>query len=402
MQFSASSDRLVSRPFLIVGGSIAALTAVFAVWGVFGNLRSEVEGQGLIVRGKHLVTVYSRQAGVIEKQYKQLDQLVAKGEKLLALDIADQSIQRDAAQKLKQASDPLNSRATAASNQVEILSLKTLKAAQLALEKNEETLLKLIEEQRNQYHSAKKLYESKQVSADEVASAFGGLSQLEQQLQSLRRDVVSQSIGYHQAIQSNAQNRAQIVNDQIQNDSGLSQLNLSIDQSLKIASPINGYVASYSATVGDYVNPGDPLITMMPKSGDLRAIILVSSQDFERIKVGDQALIAPSSSPSIRFGYVKGHVDALAESPATEVELIKAFGSQEIAQTLLQNFSRDGAMDLPFLVGVKLDVSSNGQPVWTLGRQPPWGLRPGSSAAARITSQEVRPISLVLPFLRGL
>lgn len=402
MQFSASSDRLVSRPFLIVGGSIAALTTVFAIWSVFGNLRSDVEGQGLIVKGKHLVTVYSRQAGVIEKQYKQLDQQVAKGEKLLALDIADQSIQRDAAQKLKQASDPLISRATAASNQVEILSLKTLQAAQLALEKNEETLLKLIEEQRNQYYSAKNLYESKQVSADEVASAFGQLSQLEQQLQSLRQDVVSQSIGYHQVIQSNAQSRAQVVNNQIQNEAGLSQLNLSINQSLKITSPINGYIASYSATVGDYVNPGDPLITLMPNSGNLRAIVLVSSQDFERIKIGDQALIAPSSSPSIRFGYIKGQVDSLAESPATEVELIKAFGSQEIAQTLLQNFGRNGALDLPFLVGVKLDVSSNGQPVWTLGRQPPWGLRPGSSATARITSQEVRPISLVLPFLRGL
>ena len=81
---------------------------------------------------------------------------------------------------------------------------------------------------------------------------------------------------------------------------------------------------------------------------------------------------------------------------------MKAFGSTVTVQSLLGSFNTGGEVNLPFLVDVEVEQDKNGQPVWTLGKQPPWGTRAGSMLTAKIVSDTVRPISLILPFLRGL
>lgn len=113
-------------------------------------------------------------------------------------------------------------------------------------------------------------------------------------------------------------------------------------------------------------------------------------------------LLSPTSTPSVRFGYIKGKVVGMAQAPATQGELMKAFGSSITVQSLLGSFNAGGQVDLPFLVNVVVEQDQTGLPVWTLDKQPPWGMRPGSTTTARIVSDKVRPISLVLPFLRGL
>ena len=67
----------------------------------------------------------------------------------------------------------------------------------------------------------------------------------------------------------------------------------------------------------------------------------------------------------------------------------------------MQSFGSGGQVNLPYLVDVSVE-EKGAQPVWTLGRQPPCGVRPGSAATARVISDQVRPISLLLPFIRGL
>ena len=402
MSFFSVSDKVISRPFYLTGIILGGLTSIGLLWSFFGELKSEVEGVGIIVRGNHLVTVFSPQGGTIKQQFKILDDNVGKGERLYSLDVSQQVIQKNTTELKSRALKPLANKSLSAGFKIENESYDDwLKAKEIyRLEKG--TLKSLIAEQEAVYQRVLLLYNSKKASASELASAYGNLSQLKQQLLGYKQSIDQQKMGYFQAVQSNAQNRIGLQNDNLSLDSSLRELSLVINQSIDIKAPINGTIASVSAVAGSYVNPGDPMITLMPSEGALHAILLVGSSDVKRIKKGDSVLISPSESPAIRFGYVEGSITAIAESGATEEELIKLFGSTETAQSLLQNFSQGGATNLPILVDTEIKFTKSGNPQWTLGKQPPWGLSAGGSATARIVAQKVRPISLIFPFLGGI
>ena len=68
---------------------------------------------------------------------------------------------------------------------------------------------------------------------------------------------------------------------------------------------------------------------------------------------------------------------------------------------MLQSFNAAGQLNLPYLVIIELVRNRQGQPIWTFGRQPPWGVRAGDGATVKIVASQAAPLSLLLPFLRG-
>lgn len=71
----------MSKPLLIGGGVIGLLALGGFGWSVFGTLKSEVSGVGLIIRGERLFTVTSKQAGLVGEEFVILDQQVKKRSK---------------------------------------------------------------------------------------------------------------------------------------------------------------------------------------------------------------------------------------------------------------------------------------------------------------------------------
>ena len=80
------ANDLVDRRFVYVAGSLAVLTGATLLWSIFGSLKLESSGIGIIVRGKHFYTVSSKQQGVVSKQFFELDQPVKAGDILMSLD----------------------------------------------------------------------------------------------------------------------------------------------------------------------------------------------------------------------------------------------------------------------------------------------------------------------------
>jgi multidrug resistance efflux pump len=395
------ANDLVDRPFVYVTAGLGLLTGATLIWSVFGSLKLETSGVGLVVRGDHFFTVSSKQQGVVAKQFFELDQEVKAGDVLLSLDTQADKLGLEASSKTLDIALPLARLNDNAGRNAENIALDNIRTAESIFKSNEASLRSLISKQQLAYNGVQALYARNQVSSDELASAYSSLLQLKQQLADLQNDVQQQKINYQQIRQSNAQSKIDLASQNISTASSIAQSKLVLNQSALIRSPVDGTMISYDVKLGGYANPGDPLVTISPKNGPLRAILLVGSDQFARIKKGDRVLISPSASPAIRFGYIRGTVTAKADAPATGAELLKAFGSQDIVQSLQQSFNQGGQVNLPYLVSVLIE-EKNQQPVWTLGRQPPWGVRAGSQATARIISEQVRPISLVLPFLRGL
>jgi len=399
--FERRANDLVDRPFTYITGALAALTGATLLWSIFGSLRMESTGLGIIVRGKHFITISSKQQGVVAKQFFELDQDVKAGDILMSLDTEENQLALDASLKTLKIAEPLSSLSNSAGQQAEAVARSNIVGAEMIYRRNSAALKSLILKQEQAYAAMQKLYSEKQASSDELAQSYSSLLDLKQQLLGLENDIREQRINLQQLVQSNAQAKLNLASQNISTASSAATSKIVVDQSKLIRSPINGTIISYDVPLGGFANPGDPLMTLVPKTGPLRAILLVGSDQFERVRKGDRVLLSPSASPSIRFGYIKGTVTAKADAPATSAELLRAFGSDEIVQSLMQSFGEGGQVNLPYLVAVAIEEKDN-QPIWTLGKQPPWGVRPGSVATARIVSDQVRPISLLLPFVRGL
>jgi multidrug resistance efflux pump len=339
---------------------------------------------------------------VIKSQRVKLNDRVRAGDVLMSLDASQQQIQIRASREQLAASIPLTRTSIIAGKQLEITNLRLLQQAQQAYANQAPSLKIRIEQQEKAYRGVQALYKSGVVSASDLSSTFDELTNLKSELIQLAQAVSNSKAAYEQIRQQNAGNSFNLVQQNANLVSGLKGLDETVNQAMFIRSPVDGTVAGFEVTVGNYANPGDPLITIMPSKGPLRAIILVGSNYFQRINVGDDVLLSPTATPAVRFGYIKGKVLKLAKAPASQGELMKAFGSSVTVQSFLGSFNSGGQVNLPYLVDVAVEQDKNGQPVWTLGNQPPWGMRPGTPATARIVSDKTQPISLILPFLRGL
>lgn len=394
------SNAVVKRPFLITTVCLSVLGATTLVWTIFGSLKLESTGIGVILRGKHFVTISARTSGVIKRQYFELNDEVNEGQIVLSMASEIDKIRLEQTQKTIDKSKPLIKQSKEAGR----VDVKNASDSILQVKKEIKgsmpNLKNLISDQEIAYNGLLKLYSNGQVGTQELANAFSSLSDLKQQKFELEQQLQNTESRYHQILQQNAQNEIQLGSDLIDNQSQKAQLLETIKQAKDLRAPLSGTIVSYNIPLGGFAQEGDPLITLSPSKGPLRAIVLVGAKDYGRIKVGDKALVSPSASPSIRFGYIKGRVFSKSKAPATNAELLKAFGSQETAQTLIDSFSRQGRADLPYLVDIIID-EKNKVPIWTLGKQPPWGVSLGSEASVRIISDEASPISLVIPFMRG-
>ena len=393
---------LSDKPLQVVAVALASLTGGVLIWGCFGTLRSEVTGTGMIIRGRHLFVVNSKQQGVIKSQNVRVNDQVKAGTLLMSLDMSQQQIQIRSNRQQLEVSKPLSGLSVAAGKQLEASNLHLQQQAERAYANQGPALQRRIVQQEKAYQGVQSLYKSSVASASDVAASFDELTNLKSQLLQLSQAVESSRAAVHQARQQNAGNAINLVQQNAGLIAGLQGLNETVNQAQFIRAPISGTLVGFEVTVGDFANPGDPLMTIMPSEGPLQALLLVGSDQFQRINVGDEVLLSPTATPSVRFGYIRGRVSRLAKAPASQGELMKAFGSTVIVQNLLGSFNAGGAVNVPFLIDVEVEQDSKGQPIWTLGKQPPWGMPPGSMATARIVSDKVRPISLILPFLRGL
>jgi len=394
--------KIITKPFLVVIWLSGGLSIGLLGWSVFGSLPSEVTGTGMLVRGLRMVVVEAKVGGTVKAIHFKVNSLVSPSNVVMALDASQQVIQLLGAEEQLKTGLPIAQKSDRAGRAAETTAFNALQLAQARLNQQGPTLKRRQAELNSMVAEANSLYQRRLISSIDLASVAQNLAQVNDQLHGLQDALNQQTIAYQQVRQQNAGSRFQLVQQNIGTGASAAGIRETIKQATQIKPPLSGQLISVSKQVGDVVNPGDGLFTIMPTQGDLRAILLVSSSNVKRISVGDEVLISPEESPSTRFGFIKGTVTGVGTAPATQAETLKAYGTAEAVQSFANSFSQQPGVDLPYLVLVKIQQDRQGRPVWTLGRQPPWGFRPGGVANARIITSRIRPIQLLIPSLRRL
>jgi membrane fusion protein len=152
---------------------------------------------------------------------------------------------------------------------------------------------------------------------------------------------------------------------------------------LTVTAPVNGVVATQMAKPGQAVQAGQPLMSLLPKDGELEADLLVPSVAIGFIEQGDSVLLRYQAYPYQKFGHQRGTVARISRSALTPSELGVLIGS-----------AQQGG---PYY---RVTVMLTGQAIIAYGKSEP--LKPGMLLDAEILGEQRRLIEWVFEPLYSL
>ncbi len=103
---------------------------------------------------------------------------------------------------------------------------------------------------------------------------------------------------------------------------GLNQeaVRMEADGELLLRAPVAGLVASRLVEAGQAVQPGQPIVSLLPDGSELRAQLLVPSSAIGFIKPGDRVLLRYQAYPYQKFGAHEGTVIRISRSALVETQ----------------------------------------------------------------------------------
>lgn len=181
-----------------------------------------------------------------------------------------------------------------------------------------------------------------------------------------------------------------------------------LQQAEEVMSPYDGEVVEIQHDVGELVQEGAALMTVLPaepvptSKGDaspapLLVMLFVPDTDGKKITAGMTAEITPSTVRREEYGFIVGRVKQVAAIPSTPEGMTHVLKNQRLAEAL----SAGGA---PFAVELELipNAATPSGYTWSSGPGPNIAISPGTLAHGDIWIRRLRLIEFAVPALHGL
>ncbi len=231
--------------------------------------------------------------------------------------------------------------------------------------------------QRYQHLSEERFVSEMQVKRQQQAllEQVGSQQALERQAGSVRRNIAQLQQTLHELpaqrqVQAAGADRdlAVLEQERVQADA---------NSELLIKAPAAGLIANRSISVGQAVQVGQPLLTLLPAGATLQAQLLVPSRAIGFIAPGDTVLLRYQAFPYQKFGHHRGKVVRISRSALSAGEVSALGGSDQANEPL-------------YRVLVALDS----QMITAYGKPEP--LRPGMLVDADILGEQRKLYEWVL------
>lgn len=378
------------RGWILAGFAITAATLVllFLFFGDYTR-RSRVSGQ--LVPSAGLVTVMAPAVGVIQKMLVDEGESVSQGQALgivsvpralaSGVRVADalgevlRRRQAGAAGEARSREALMRAQAAGIERQIRIARDELEGIAKEIATRGQQVRLarKILERYRrlssDHFVSELELQQQEQLVLEQVSTRQG----LERQHRSILRTVaqLEQRLAEMPAQQATQdavleQELAVIARDRVQTLTGAE---------LMVKAPAAGMVASRTVEVGQGVQAGQPLLTLLPKDSGLEARLLLPSRAIGFIEPGDSVLLRYQAFPHQKFGHHRGTVRQVSRSALAEANSMT--GAQERREPV-------------YRVRVELEA----QTIMAYGK--PEALRPGMLVQADILGESRKLYEWVL------
>lgn len=425
------------------------------LWSIFGNIPITVTGKGILINPRRVVQLQSPISGQLQSLTIRSGQCVKKDEIIGIINPADKKQQlqqqRDKLAQLKQQA----AKTTAVRQQRSQLETAAITAERNSLKQRLQDTQKMTPRIQNEGSNSisqqrlnlqKKLKDAQEltpilqkrlrkqqqlqqqgaISSERVLQAEQeyrqtrqNISEIQAQLQQLR----VQETELQQKYQENLNNITQIQvelekldtrskqleqdnleaantqNNQIQElQQTIARLRKEVSDNSIIKSPHSGCILEITTNGGQYVNPGTRLGTLQT-TGTVKEMMSVSYfavEDGKKIRPGMQVLITPDTVKRTRFGGIIGKITEMTPFPITSEGAASLVGNPEVVQKIMG----EGGGKIEAMSQMQLDPKTASGYKWSSSSGPQLEISPGTTTTVRVTVEQRKPITFVLPILR--
>jgi HlyD family secretion protein len=182
------------------------------------------------------------------------------------------------------------------------------------------------------------------------------------------------------------------ISDLMRNLEGLRD---NMERSSRVISHIEGRVVEVESYQGALVNSGQPIVSIEPLVGSLKAYAYISASKVKEIQRGMEVHLSPSGVHREEHGYMIGRVDYVGEYPATMEAILRTFENETLARSMIG----EGPVTQVEVRLLPNDNTPSGY-TWSTRKGSPTKVTSGSVCEVEVVSLQQRPIELVLPYMK--
>jgi HlyD family secretion protein len=161
----------------------------------------------------------------------------------------------------------------------------------------------------------------------------------------------------------------------------------------KLKSRISGRVVEVTASVGDFLSPGSPVILVQPDADEnqLTFVVFISSDQVKPVKKGMRTELELSAFPPTKYGKLVAEVVSVSPMPMSSSGLMKELRNDQLVNQITQNGS-------PFMV--KVDIlrdAKTGEFLWSSSSTSKRELQVGMLGVGSIITRYERLAWLLFP-----
>lgn len=328
--------------------AVGMLLAVTMVWAFTGTIIRTATGHGIIVRNSAvgIIEVSGQGTGAILDVLVEQGDVIKAGEAIAKLDLSQ--IQEQLA------------------NQQEALS-KLREQDRLQREDEEERLRIMEEKLANQQN----LFSKGLITKTPVLETRSAIYEVQARSFQRQQQILEQSLR-------------------------IRELQTKYDQEGVIRSSHEGRVTEVVVSRGNFVQPGKTILRIESLHGTYEAVVYVPAIEGKKVKEGMTVRLAPSIVKPEEFGYLMAQVAWVSPFPVTREYLMSELGSNEhLVNSLLENGT---AVEL--VARLQPDPATPSGFRWSSSRGPNLKLESGTLCQSSVVLERVRPISLLVPFIK--
>lgn len=378
---------------------IAVLLLATLLWSFFGKIAVRTNGKGIILPdSKGIYAISSFGSGVINEVKIHVNQKVKKGEVIAVVDQTNLQLQIDKEREnLNILEEDFRNIRTLASKHISLTS---------DLYMQNDTVLSEYKKDSEKYlEYLKNLAKDEKELAEKGYIAYVRYKKLEKEVSKL-----SLQLKQHQS--KKTQNDIQLNNTylkigqmitalqkQINTQKALLALHMkNFQESKYITAEKSGYVLSVNIAPGQYISTGSVAVTIATGKVSIdHFIAFFDSLTYSRlIKKNMKVYIVPSFLSQYLYGSIKGKVLKIDRYPQS-TNAINAIVNNS---TLTKYISKNNVPMLLAKVKLETNKSTPSGYSWTTHKGAPFKIPLGTICNTTVIVKYIRPISLVLPFIR--
>jgi HlyD family secretion protein len=386
------------RGWLTLAG-VGLIVVAIIFYGFLGRIPIVVQGSGMLIGGQELYLVELTAGGrIVELNVAPGDQ-VTRGEVIALLQSTQIDREMNSATQRFALLKEQNQQLTA-------LEVSQLTLATVALERDRESLeqdisssLRLYELKSRQVQEQAQLLQKGYIAENTYIQTLQDASVLEQQILTSRAAIDRNRESYESTRTQINASQAQRIDELSQSRFTLEELHSKREVDLIVRSQVTGVVVGVRAHQGAVVAGGDSLIEIQvgeTDDSDLRCVAYISLKEGKKAHVGMRVEISPSVAERSRYGYIEGEISKVSEYVAASGDLLDDFGNESFVAGMEKTLGPVVRVEIK----MEHDPDATSGYKWSTEEGYPLKITAGTAVEVKVITQEQRPVSYVIPWLR--